>query len=245
MTEMLGPYLLGPNDTPENGIYTGDARELAKAIPDESVDLIFTDPPYIGDVQYLYEWLGAFAARALREGGSLLCFFAIGNLTCVLPALTPIELQYRWMLTATWAGYPMLYGRLAVKSQHCLWIEKGHSIPTGCLCDTHHTSQRAESWTTYLRRRNSGPGLASWGKDYEICRRWLDKLATYEAIVLDPFCGMGSIAVAAKQARRRHLAFEIEPGVAEMARERVRNTQPPLFAPQPEQAEMEFVNETA
>ena len=37
----LGPYLLGPNDTPENGIYTGDARELAKAIPDESVDLIF------------------------------------------------------------------------------------------------------------------------------------------------------------------------------------------------------------
>ena len=28
----LGPYELGPNDTPENGIYTGDARELARAI---------------------------------------------------------------------------------------------------------------------------------------------------------------------------------------------------------------------
>ena len=33
----LGPYELGPNDTPENGIYCGDARELSRAIPDESV----------------------------------------------------------------------------------------------------------------------------------------------------------------------------------------------------------------
>lgn len=29
-----------------NQIVTGDARELAKRIPDESVDLIFTDPIY-------------------------------------------------------------------------------------------------------------------------------------------------------------------------------------------------------
>lgn len=55
--DQLGPYLLGPNDTPENGIYTGDARELAKAIPDESVDLIFTDPVYdrIEDYRWLAE----------------------------------------------------------------------------------------------------------------------------------------------------------------------------------------------
>jgi DNA modification methylase len=36
---MLGPYEL-------NTIMTGDARELAKAIPDESVDLLVEDPPY-------------------------------------------------------------------------------------------------------------------------------------------------------------------------------------------------------
>jgi hypothetical protein len=55
--ERLGPYLLGPNDTDENGIYCGDARELAKAIPDESVDLIFTDPIYdrIDDYRWLRE----------------------------------------------------------------------------------------------------------------------------------------------------------------------------------------------
>ena len=69
-TVKLGPYLLGPNDTSENGIYCGDARELAKAIPDESVDLIFTDPVYdrIDD----YRWLAECASRVLKSSGTLL-----------------------------------------------------------------------------------------------------------------------------------------------------------------------------
>ena len=34
---------------------------------------------------------------------------------------------------------------------------------------------------------------------------------------------------------RNYLAFEIDPDTAELARERVRITQPPLFVPEPEQ----------
>jgi len=47
-----------------NQIVTGDARELAKAIPDESIDLVFTDPVYdrIDD----YRWLAETAARVLE-----------------------------------------------------------------------------------------------------------------------------------------------------------------------------------
>ena len=41
MTEYLGPYQLGYNETEECGIYHGDARLLALDIPDESVDLVF------------------------------------------------------------------------------------------------------------------------------------------------------------------------------------------------------------
>jgi len=42
----------------------------------------------------------------------------------------------------------------------------------------------------------------------------------------------------AHQLGMHYLAFEIEPDVAERARERVRNTQPPLFVMEPEQTEM-------
>jgi hypothetical protein len=37
---MIGPYQ-------PNSIVTGDCRELSRAIPDHSIDLIFTDPPYL------------------------------------------------------------------------------------------------------------------------------------------------------------------------------------------------------
>ena len=37
---------------------------------------------------------------------------------------------------------------------------------------------------------------------------------------------------------RHYVAFEIDPNVAERARERVANTQMPLFVPEPEQMEM-------
>lgn len=35
-----------------NCIYVGDAQELAKTIPDESIDLIFTSPPYYNAKEY-------------------------------------------------------------------------------------------------------------------------------------------------------------------------------------------------
>ena len=59
----IGPYQI-------NSIYTGDARELALALPDESVDLIFTDPVYdrIDD----YRWLAQTAERVLKPGGSVI-----------------------------------------------------------------------------------------------------------------------------------------------------------------------------
>jgi len=68
----LSPYLLGPNSTPENGIYAGDAKELAKLIPDESIDLILTDPPYPDYYTELYgyeegiiDWLNEWKCRQL------------------------------------------------------------------------------------------------------------------------------------------------------------------------------------
>jgi len=46
----------------------------------------------------------------------------------------------------------------------------------------------------------------------------------------------GNVKIAAKALNRKYLAFEIDPDVAETARQRVRQTQPPLFVlPEPQQ----------
>ena len=70
MGDRIGPYLLGPNDE-NQGVYTGDARHLALDIPDGSIDLIFTDPPYSKKYLPLYGWLAFMAERILKPGGFL------------------------------------------------------------------------------------------------------------------------------------------------------------------------------
>lgn len=55
-------------------IIIGDFRDRAAMIPDNSLSLIFTDPPYDRQAQKLFPDLGAFAAAKLIEGGSLLCY---------------------------------------------------------------------------------------------------------------------------------------------------------------------------
>ena len=240
MSMQLGPYLLGPNDTPENGIYTGDARELAPLIPDESVDLIFTDPPYIGDVVHLYEWLGDFAMRVLKPDSALLCFFGVGFLDSVLPALKLGGLHYRWILTVKWVGRPVFYGRIATHAQRCLWMEKGKSIPQSMIKDIWLVSQTSKSRSRFYvdSESNWNSGKAEWGKDTEVVSVWTHGFISDESIVVDPFCGYGTMQAAAKITNNYWLAFEIDPAVAEQARERVRMTQPPLFVPQPQQVEM-------
>ena len=90
-TDKIGPYLLGPNDTPENGIYTGDARELTKAIPDESADSTLIDPPfgigfkYANDYNdsrsdYVNDWLSWLPSQSNRiiKAGALAFVFQAG-----------------------------------------------------------------------------------------------------------------------------------------------------------------------
>ncbi|MEJ5200615.1 MAG: hypothetical protein WHV66_00165 [Anaerolineales bacterium] len=47
-------------------ILTGDALVLIRDLPAHSVDLIFTDPPYLKAYLDLYGWLGEQAVRVLR-----------------------------------------------------------------------------------------------------------------------------------------------------------------------------------
>ena len=72
-------------DNPSTDIYVGDNREVLSNLPEESVDLIFADPPFNWDFDYgkwadnlprekylrfTYEWLDA-CVRVLAQNGSI------------------------------------------------------------------------------------------------------------------------------------------------------------------------------
>lgn len=78
-----------------NAIVAGDCRELAAAIPDESIDLIFTDPPYPREYLNLYGWLSDTAARVLKPGGLCLAMAGQTHLPDVYQLMSR-SLQYHW-----------------------------------------------------------------------------------------------------------------------------------------------------
>jgi DNA modification methylase len=206
----LGPYDL---DT----IITGDARELAQAIPDESVDLIFTDPVYdrIDD----YRWLAETAVRVLKPDGALLTFCGIGYQEDTQAALRTGGRPVTWILPIVYsAGNTPRFHQLGfAKWTMLLWAG---GDPVSHFCDaqisTFESNGNGHQWTKNMRP------IASY----------VQAFASPAAIVFDPFTGGGTVPAVCKMLGRHYLAFEIDPDVAERARQRVHDTQPPLFPPE-------------
>jgi len=215
-----------------NQIVTGDARVLAERIPDESVDLIFTDPVYdrIDD----YRWLAETAARVLKPDRACFVFCGIEWIPQELNALGEY-LAYRWQFSFTpvqaggsrfWSG---MMRRCWIAG---VWFEKGTSKLYGRIFD---------SMALPSGHNQTGHGNRhKWEKGLKWMRFVGRAFCPKDGIALDPFTGSGTIPAVCKQLGRNYVAFEIDPNTAELARERVRNTQPPLFVPEPEQMELEL-----
>ena len=237
-TVKLGPYELGPTDDEHQGIYTGDARELAQAIPDESVDLIFTDPVY--DRTDDYRWLAETAARVLKPGGALWVCFGIGYQPETMAALS--VLCYRWTFVVYKPNAPSTRGAYRVFSKWwgIYWYDKnGMSQPAKHLPDV--LASNGASSVRWADTFKANPHV--WVKNPEPIISWIHAFSGDDAIVVDFFTGGGTVPAVCKMLGRHWLAFEIDAATADTARERVRNTQPPLFVPEPQQLELVGVGE--
>jgi len=243
----IGPYLVGPNDTEENGIYIGDCAELIRAIPDSSIDLVLTDPPY-GTVDG--------RGKVIKRGNQLIVFN---------PGDWDIELPIEWISYAMrvlrlghWIS--VFTDKLSVKTiwdtveaaggrgkQTFYWIKNNpppqprmnwaSGIETAVLA----TRGAVTHWfgggwkLNYFREpivSNSKRTGHPTQKPVRLMKYLLSAMSAPGDIVLDPFLGSGTTAVAAVQTGRQYLAFEIDPGYAETARRRARLAQPPLFLPE-------------
>lgn len=220
----LGQFILGP-DGPNVGIYQGNARLLAKDIPDESIDFILTDPCY--DRIEDYRWLAETAMRVLKDDRACLAYCAIGKLPQVHQALLAGGLTYRWRLVTRTVWSNEFHGRLVVGTQECLWYEKGRSKLYHSLFDLQMAGMTAKG--------NYNQHGKNWGKPIDVITRYVDALCPQPGIVVDFFCGSGTVPVAAKLLGRKWLAFDISQESVTRARGRIRSTLTPIVTPAPTQ----------
>lgn len=216
MSNHLGPFLLGPNN--ENcGIYTGNAATLVKDIPDESIDLIFTDPPYPKEFQYTYEVLANESPRIMKHGASLMTIVPHYSLPTVIKMFDG-KLKYRWTMCMN--QFNGKHSRMAmgieVMWKPILWYVKG-SYPQG--------RGFLRDGIEIAGQDGQSKNHHHWEQDIDWATYYVERLTSPNDIVVDFYCGSGTLPLACKSLGRRYLGFEIDPNVAAAARDRIRFTQ--------------------
>jgi 16S rRNA G966 N2-methylase RsmD len=182
---------------PEN-LIIGDFREHAENVPDGSVSIIFTDPPYDRKASEMLPALGEFAAAKLAEGGSLILYVGQTQIPAALDALRP-HLRYWWTIACVHAGRSTVMREYGLNAgwKAVLWFVKGtrhdnsimvNDVMSGGEEKTHHDWQQSQVEAEY----------------------WIGKLTQEGDIVCDPFMGGGTTAAASKALGRKWIGFEID-----------------------------------
>lgn len=221
----------GPNSTPENGIYTGDALRLGEQVPAGAVALILTDPVYQNLAQYA--WLGEMAMRILPPGAPILVWASGPKAPAVVKIMEAAGLRYVQPFYYTTMGktHALAGYRTFSKTTPLLWLATPGRLrrPTWWIADTFQDNTPPE-------------GAHPWNKNMAVTRYYLEPFAEAGDLVFDPFCGHGTVPCVGRQTGRRWLGFEIDPERAATARERIRATayRPALLEPAPAQLCMEL-----
>jgi len=181
-------------------IRRGDFREVLADIPDQSVDIILTDPPYTQEYLPLWDDLGAFAARVLKPTGVLLAYSGQLHLPQVIAMLTQ-HLRWWWMCAIQHtggSGYVVAGGRRVMNQWKPLLVLTPYDAPP---------------LQVQFRDLIEGGGrqkeLHNWEQSTEEAVRILQIFGQPDALVVDPFAGSGSFGRAAQEAGMRFIGAEI------------------------------------
>ena len=202
--------------TPDSdyGVRHGDIRKWQElGIEAESVDLIFTDPPYHRETVDLYGHLAAFAKHALKPGGSLVSFCGQIILPTVLDLFSG-QLRYWWVACCYHTGDTLLrmneYGIVNVWKP-MVWFVHGTRGDKNTFVDDVVVSKPEKSHH-------------KWQQGTIEAEYFIDKLTQPDGLIVDPFCGGGTTAVAAARLGRTCLTFDVDETAVLIARDRVRES---------------------
>ncbi len=191
-------------------IITGDLSVLDQHIEDETADLFFCDPPYTEDGVSSFGRLAEMAKRKLKPGGLCACYTSQMFLPEILDEMRT-HLEYWWQMAIHYTGSParVFKRKVLVQWRSVLVMYKPPaSEPCGWLKDAQDGSGRDKDHH-------------EWGQSVGEAQYWIERMTLPGGLVVDPFCGGGTVPVACKLSGRRWIASEIDAGVAAEARRRV------------------------
>lgn len=215
-----------------NTVFQSDITALGPVLGDNSVDMIFTDPPYDRASVPLYTQLAELSARVLKPGK--FCLAMAGGL------YNPEILEGMSKSLAYYFTFHVYFvGRDASAVR-----PRGNPRPVITRLKAIHAfvkdwgSPRVPIQDPYIGGGND-KRFHRWGQDTASARYYIDCFTNPGDLVLDPFCGGGTTPFVSMALDRSYIASDIDPVAVQMTQDRLRN---PLFVPEiGDQLRMAFV----
>lgn len=186
-------------DLPDNcELYNMDFRN--SDIPDNSIDLIFTDPPYGQEAIPLYEDLAEFASRKLKDGASLVTYTGQMTLDKVMQVLGEY-LDYWWIISIKLGGsHQAVHARkVFVEWKPLLWFVKKGQKPN-----------IIEYLSDHIDSKPVDKVMHDWEQSVVEADHVIQRLTVENQIVLDPFMGTGTTGKATLNLSRKFIGIEID-----------------------------------
>ncbi len=232
-------------NTLRNTIICGDCLEVLKTLPDKCVDLVLTDPPYGIDIQKTGSGITGrkgftYGGDFTQSGGGVIdgdkepdgrflseCYRVMKDNTAIF-MFSRWDVDDFWMNELkkqcfvvknqiVWAKHTGGSGDLEaayMPSHETIWLaNKGRAIRRG----KRYKDVWFDKWTECVRHGKLHP----FEKPIDILERCIDQYSLRGGIVLDPFLGSGTTAVACYRTRRDFIGIEISPEYCEIARKRL------------------------
>lgn len=223
-------------------IHLGDCVEVMGRMPNESIDLILTDPPYNASNSKIVceeksfnavneDWDKDFDATAfldmaydkLKPNGSMLVFCSHHTLGQYLSwGKMKIQQIIHWVKTNPFPAIAKVY---TPNVEYCVWFVKGSPY-------TFNKKFAGQNIiTTAICGGQERLGTHPTQKPIELWSKLLSVHSNEGDIVLDCFSGSGTNAIACHRMHRRFICIEMDPKYHEISCERLRaeKTQLNLF----------------
>ena len=208
-------------------LWQGDCLELMKNIPDGSVDLVLTDPPYGMAFKSNYrkekyneiqndkslEWLERYISecyRVLKNNSAIYCFCSWHNVDVFKQA---IEKKFKVKNILIWeknnTSMGDLKGSYAPKYEMIIFAHKGRKLLNGFR------------YADIIKARRTGNKNHPTEKPVDLLETIIKNSSDENSVVFDGFMGSGSTGVACVKTNRHFIGIELDEGYFKIAKKRI------------------------
>lgn len=210
-------------------LHHGDCLEVMKSIPDNSIDLVLTDPPYGMSFQSNHrenkhkkianddnlDWLPNLIVELYRVCKHNTAHYMFCSYHKIDIFKQEIEKYFTLKNILVWEKNNTSMGDLkadfAPKIEFVLFFQKGRREINGTRD------------ANIFKSRRTGNELHPTQKPVDICEYLISKFSNEKDTILDPFMGSGTTGVACKNINRNFIGIELNDEYYNISKERIEN----------------------